>query len=156
MRLINNNPSKDVGISVSLSDNLYQEIQKLSVNIQAKSNIERHLANAGNRSLYHINNNDKYYNQLLSFSETKPVVDKTAVSEKEQNTPYEIFSAYVNYNLSKNINNTVYGRNEYYITMEGFTDLATLMEKRGFYIRIADAQLSYRQFLKNSFRTIYN
>lgn len=155
IRLINNNPIASIGLSVSLSDNLYQEIQKLSVNIQAKSNVERHLANKGKRSLYHINANDKYYSQLLRFSKTAPVKKKTAVTIEEQNTGYEEFVAYANYNLSKNILNTVYGRNEYYLTAEGFTDLATLMEKRNFYIRIENSVLSYQEFLKNSFRTIY-
>ena len=156
MRLIDNNPSADAGITISLSDNLYQQIQKVSVNIQAKSNIERHLANKGNRSLYSINPGDKYYSQLLNFSYTDPVTKYTAVTAKEQNTPYAEFSAYVNYCLSKDINNTVYGRNEYYLTLEGFTDLATLMEKRGFYIRIANSMLSYMQFLANSYHTIYD
>lgn len=155
VRLIENNPSADVAISISLSDNLYQEIQKMTVNIQAKSNVERHLANAGNRSLYHMDPSDGYYSKWLAFSNTDPVVNQTAVTDSEQNTQYEEFAAYVNYNLSKNINNTVYGRNEYYLTSEGFTDLATLMEQRGFYIRIANNTLSYMQFLANSFKTIY-
>ena len=155
MRLIENNPSAEVDISVSLSDNLYQEIQKLTVNIQAKSNVERHLANAGNRSLYHMDPSDNYYNKWLAFSYTDPVINQTAVSNAEQNAQYPEFAAYVNYNLSKNINNTVYGRNEYYLTTEGFTDLATLMQQRGFYIRIADSTLSYMQFLANNFKTIY-
>lgn len=157
IRLIEQNtPSAKVNFSISFSDNLYQKIQKLSVNIQGKSNIERHLANEGNRSLYHMDFNDKYYNQLLSFSKTSPVVKNTAVSLKEQKAKYEEFALYVNYNLSHNINNTVYGRNEFYLTKEGFTNLATLMEKRGFYIRIKDTVLSYQEFLNNSFKTIYN
>lgn len=155
--LINNNASSaKANLSISLSDNLYQQIQKLSVNIQGKSNIERHLANKGNRSLYSIDPSDKYYSQLSLFSHMAPVTQETAVTAEEQNTPYKEFAAYVNYNLSKNINNTVYGRNEYYLTVEGFTDLATLMEKRNFYIRIKDSFLSYKQFLNNSFRTIYD
>ena len=154
-RLIEQHPAANVKLSVSLSENLYEQIRSLSVNIQAKSNVERHLANAGKRSLYHMSFQDKYYKQLAAFSKTEPVVQQTAVTSEEQNTPYEEFAAYVNYNLSKNINNTVYGRNEFYLTKEGFTDLATLMEKRSFCIRIKDSMLSYQQFLANKFRTIY-
>lgn len=156
IRLIETNSSTaKANFSISFSDNLYQEIQKLSVNIQGKSNIERHLANDGKRSLYHIDFNDKYYHQLLLFSKTSPVTKRTAVSLKEQQTKYKEFAAYVNYNLSHNINNTVYGRNEFYLTKEGFTNLATLMEKRNFYIKIKDLTLSYQEFLNNSFKTDY-
>ena len=156
IRLIENNPTSNIKISISLSENLYKTIQNLSVNIQAKSNVNRHLANAGNRSKYKMSFNDKYYNQLKRFSKMDPVVKQTAVTEKEQETAHEEFAAYVNYSLSKNINKTVYARNEFYLTKEGFTDLATLMEKRGFCIRIKNAVLSYKQFLENKFETAYD
>ena len=149
--------SAGIGLSINLSENLYSQIKNLSVNIQGKSNVERHLANTGKkskRSKYHIKD-DKYYDQLHKFSFMKPVRDKTAVTEEEQNTKYREFAAYANFSLSNNINNTVYGRNEYYITMEGFTDLATLMYQRGFYIRIKQSTLSYLEFLQNNFETIY-
>lgn len=154
MRLINNNPSANLSLSISLSSDLHKQIRDLSVNIQGKSNIERHLANNGNRSLYHMSGGE--YEKIAFFSKTYPVTSGSAVSSEEFNEKYKEFAAYANYNLSKNINNTVYGRNEFYITKEGFADLATLMEQRGFYIRIQDTALSYAQFLENSFRTIYN
>ena len=156
MRLIDNNPSEEISLSVSLSSNLYNEINKLTTNIQAKSNVERHLTNNGLRSLYHMDPKDKYFNQLTNFNQTYPVKSNTAVTEEEKEMPYEGFAAYVNYNLSKNINNTIYGRNEFYLTVEGFADLATLMQKRGFYIRIEDSIISYNKFLNNSFKTIYS
>lgn len=156
IRLVETNSSTaKANFSIAFSDNLYQEIQKLSVNIQGKSNIRRHLVNDKTRSLYHIDFNDKYYHQLLLFSKTSPVIKHTAVSLKKQQTKYKEFAAYVNYNLSHNINNTVYGRNEFYLTKEGFTNLATLMEKRNFYIKIKDIALSYQEFLNNSFKTTY-
>lgn len=156
MRLIDNNPSENVSLFVTLSNNLYNEINKLTTNIQAKSNVERHLTNNGLRSLYHMDPKDKYFNQLVNFNKTYPVKSQSAVTEGEKEMPYDGFAAYVNYNLSKNINNTIYGRNEFYLTVEGFADLATLMEKRGFYIRIEDSILSYNKFLNNSFKTIYS
>lgn len=154
IRLVNNNSHADLSLSVSLSSDLHKQIRELSVNIQGKSNIERHLANAGNRSLYHMSGGE--YDKIVTFSKTYPVTSGSAVSDAEFNEKYEEFAAYANYNLSKNINNTVYGRNEFYITKEGFSDLATLMEQRGFYIRIQDSALSYAEFLENSFRTIYS
>ena len=59
-------------------------------------------------------------------------------------------------NVSKNIKDTVYARNEFYITKEGFSDLATLMQKRGFYIRLKYSAMSYNRFLQNGFETIYD
>ena len=153
--LVNNHPTANIKISVFLSEGLYKQIQELSVNIQAKSNTRRHLANLGKRSMYSVDFQDKYYNQLVKFSKMSPVRDKTAVSEEEQNAQYQEFAAYVNYNLSKDISKTVYGRNEYYLTTEGFADLATLMEKRDFFIKIKDITLSYQQFLLNKFQTAY-
>ena len=154
MSLINNADPK-LNLSISLSTGLYEQIRKLSVNIQGKSNIERHLANDGRRSLFRIKNSAEYQ-QLVDFSKTASVKMHSAVSEEEFNQEYEEFVAYANYNLSKNINSTVYARNEFYITKEGFSDLATLMEKRGFYIRLKDSMMSYNRFLKNNFETIYS
>lgn len=144
-----------VNLSIAFSSNLYEQIRKLSVNIQGKSNIERHLANKGNRSRFSIKNSIEY-EQLLAFSKMEPVTEQTAVTAEEFNTDYEEFVAYANYNLSKNIKDTVYARNEFYITKEGFSDLATLMQKRGFYIRLKDSAMSYNRFLQNSFETIYS
>lgn len=153
-RLVENNSAKaKISLSLKFSSGLYEEIQKMSVNIQGKSNIERHLANAGNRSLYYVSGDT--YDKWVEFSKTAPVKNHSAVSQQEFNTKYKEFSAYANYNLSKNINRTVYARNEFYITKEGFADLATLMEKRDFCIRIKDTEMSYARFLLNGFKTIY-
>lgn len=160
INLIDNNSQKTAGIkfSILLSDNLYKQIQKISVNMQGKSNTKRHLTNDGSRQNYIIKSEYKYkyYSQLLAFSKTDPIIKQTAVSLEEQQTKYREFAAYVNYNLSHDINNTIYGRNEFYLTKEGFSDLATLMQKRNFYIRIKDLALSYEEFLNNSFITIYS
>lgn len=154
MSLINNS-NPNINLSISLNTNLYEQIRQLSVNIQGKSNIERHLANKGKRSLFKIKNGIEYQ-QLVAFSQTDPVIKRTAVSDEEFNKQYKEFVAYANYNLSKNIKDTVYARNEFYITKEGFSDLATLMQKRGFYIRLKDSTMSYKRFLQNGFETIYD
>lgn len=153
----NNQPSSGkLKLGIHFSDNLYEEIKKLSTNLQAKSNTERHLANDGLRSLYHMKIDDKYSQQLFNFSKTK-IIENNEISLKKQQQKYEIFAMYVNYNLSKHINNnTVYGRNEFYLTKEGFSDLATLMAKRKFYIRINENEISYQEFLNNKFETKYS
>ena len=158
INFINNNQptSGKLKLGIHFSDNLYEEIKKLSTNLQAKSNTERHLANDGLRSLYHMKIDDKYSQQLFNFSKTK-IIENNEISLKKQQQKYEIFAMYVNYNLSKHINNnTVYGRNEFYLTKEGFSDLATLMEKRKFYIRIKENEISYQEFLNNKFETKYS
>lgn len=149
--LIKQNPPTDPGLHLQIvfSDNLYKQIQKLSVNIQGKSNTRRHLTNENYRNLYYINFYEKYAEQLKKFSETAIVAKPQGLSLKKQKTQYKEFATYVNYNLSKNISKTIYARNDFYLTVEGFADLADLMEKRNFCIRIKDIALSYKQFLEN-------
>lgn len=155
MRLVNDGTSSaNLSISVTLSEDIYKQIRNLGVNIQSKSNYKRHLMNNGNRQKYSMINAPEY-DLLRDFSTMEPVTKGTAVSNREFNSQYEEFAAYANLNLSKNILKTGYARNEFYLTTEGFSDLATLMQRRGFYIRIADSALSYRKFLNNSFNTIY-
>lgn len=156
MRLINNeNHSANLNITITLSEDIYKQIRNLGVNIQSKSNYRRHLMNKGNRQKYSMVNAPEY-DLFKAFSVTDPVTEKSAVNDKKFTNQYEEFAAYVNLNLSKNILKTGYARNEFYLTTEGFSDLATLMERRSFYIRIADSALSYQQFLNNSFNTIYD
>lgn len=153
MRLINDKVSSaNLNIIITLSEDIYKQIHNLGVNIQSKSNYKRHLMNKSNRQKYSMINATEY-NLLKDFSTTKAANDNR---DEVFNKEYEEFVAYVNYNLSSNILKTGYARNDFYLTTEGFSDLATLMERRSFYIRIVDLTLSYRQFLNNSFNTIYD
>lgn len=155
MRLVNNKASSaNLKITITLSEDIYKQIRNLGVNIQSKSNYKRHLMNNGNRQKYSMINAPEY-DLLKDFSTTEPVMNKTAVNEQEFNQQYKEFAAYANLNLSNNILKTGYARNEFYLTTEGFSDLATLMQRRGFYIRIANLTLSYKEFLNNSFNTMY-
>lgn len=155
MRLVNNKASSaNLKITITLSEDIYKQIRNLGVNIQSKSNYKRHLMNNGNRQKYSMINAPEY-DLLKDFSTTEPVMNKTAVNEREFNQQYKEFAAYANLNLSNNILKTGYARNEFYLTTEGFSDLATLMQRRGFYIRIANLTLSYKEFLNNSFNTMY-
>lgn len=157
VRIFQNHSNPNLKLTLKLGSGLYEELQKLSVNIQAKSNVGRHLTNNNKRSLYSINTKDKYYNQLVYFNSTKPVQERSAVSEQEYNQPLKIFAAYANFCLSKDIaKRTIYGRNQFYLTEEGFSDLSTLMSKRGFAVRISETAVSYQRFLENSYNTIYS
>ncbi len=157
IRLIENNRnSANFKIVIKLDEKLYRNLQQLTVNIQSKSNADRHLTNNGKRALYSIPADDEYFLNWKKFSQSDVVKNREAVSEEEFTNEYEEFVAYTNYSLSKNLSNTIYGRNEFYLTKEGFLDLADLMDLKKFYIHIIKKKMSYKEFLENTFKTSYS
>ena len=140
-------------VSIFLSDEFHKKLHDLGVNIQSKSNIERHLFNYDTeRSKFSIPNNQKYYSLLLKLNNSQALQYDEWKTKKDE--PYQGFLMYTNYQLAKNLHNTVLGRNEFYLTSEGFADLPTLMANRGFYFRIQNISLSYNQFLENRFEIV--